>query len=107
MPLGRAISIISYLTKNLYFWAKYHYFAGNNTVCYYEFSLPEKSASASYRDHRIPSCRHRVLQACSGRQGRSPGGCAWLQRNGPAIGRIQRKKRAFPIVDGKHVQRNA
>src|SRR5882757_10001828 len=31
MPPGKGVSIISYLSKNLYFWAKYHYFAGNNS----------------------------------------------------------------------------
>src|SRR5260221_6018734 len=31
MPPWKGISIISYLSKNLYFWAKYHYFAGNNS----------------------------------------------------------------------------
>jgi hypothetical protein len=62
----------AYLAKNLYFWAKYHYFAGNNSVNNDEFLFPEKSIAALIAIAGIPYRRRCLLPPRAARQGRFP-----------------------------------
>src|SRR5882757_388841 len=43
MPRGREVAITAYFLKNLYLWAKYHYFAGNNYPDIMNSSLLKKA----------------------------------------------------------------